>query len=52
LLGGLGVKAGDAASRSTERIATLARRPDAPNWEELQQDMRYRAAKLTVESLI
>jgi beta-N-acetylhexosaminidase len=52
LLGGLGVKAGSASSRSAERIAILAQQSDAPDWDELQKDVRYQAAKRTVESLV
>jgi beta-N-acetylhexosaminidase len=52
LLGGLGVKAGSAASRSAQRIASLAERSDALDWNELQKDVRYQAAKQTVESLV
>lgn len=52
LLGGLGVNAGSSASHSAERIAILAEKSDAPDWDELQKDVRYLAAKKTVESLL
>jgi beta-N-acetylhexosaminidase len=50
LLQGLKVKAGAATKASTARIAALVPHSTAPDWEELQDDPRYRAARRTAES--
>lgn len=51
LLKGMKVKAGSAAKASAVRIATLlVPQSPAPDWENLQDDPRYRAAKKTAES--
>jgi beta-N-acetylhexosaminidase len=50
LLGGLGMKNGS-WEPSAARIAVLAEQAPGLEWDELQQDARYLAAKRTVESL-
>src|SRR3569623_1102824 len=51
LLEGLRVPHGRAAQASAGRIASLMPMFPAPDWETLQQDVRYQAAKQTAQSL-
>ncbi|MGE5622507.1 MAG: beta-N-acetylhexosaminidase [Bacillota bacterium] len=51
LLAGLKVKANAAAKASAARVAALVPQGAAPDWESLQQDARYRAAKQTAQEL-
>lgn len=52
LLDGLKVKANAAARASAARVAALVPQGGAPDWEALQQDARYRAAKQTAQELV
>lgn len=51
LLAGLRLKAGEAAKRSSARVAALLPQMPAPSWEELQKEPRYLAAKRTAQAL-
>jgi beta-N-acetylhexosaminidase len=51
LLGGLGVPNGT-WKQSAARIAALVPQSAAPDWDELQGDVRYQSAKRTVQSLV
>jgi beta-N-acetylhexosaminidase len=52
LLKGLDPKSALDPALSATRIANLVPRTAAPGWEELQQDVRYQAAKKTAQSLL
>ncbi|RJG01382.1 beta-N-acetylhexosaminidase [Noviherbaspirillum sedimenti] len=52
LLAGLKLKAGKAAAQSAARIAALVPAAAAPDWEALQGDGRYQAAKKLAQSLV
>jgi beta-N-acetylhexosaminidase len=52
LLDGLKLKASPAVKASEARIAALVPQVSAPDWDALQQDARYRAAKKTAQSLM
>lgn len=52
LLAGLKVKANAATRESAARLVALLPQSTAMQWEELQADPRYRAAKRTAQSLI
>ncbi len=51
LLQGLKVKANAAAKASAARVAALVPQGEAPDWDTLQLDARYRAAKQTAQEL-
>ncbi|WP_334187487.1 beta-N-acetylhexosaminidase [Noviherbaspirillum sp.] len=52
LLEELKLKASPAVRASEARIASLVPQATAPDWDALQQDARYRAAKKTAQSLM
>ncbi|HEV2610278.1 MAG TPA: beta-N-acetylhexosaminidase [Noviherbaspirillum sp.] len=52
LLDGLKVKSGPATKASAARIASLVPQGTAPDWDALQQDARYRAAKKTAQTML
>lgn len=52
LLAGLKVKASAAVKQSVARLAALLPQAAAPDWDTLQQDARYRAARQTAQSLV
>lgn len=52
LLAGLKVKSTAATKQSCARLAALLPQAPAMDWNELQQDVRYRAAKQTAQSLM
>jgi beta-N-acetylhexosaminidase len=52
LLKGLQLKDGKATAQSAARIAALAPSAEAMDWDTLQDDVRYRAAKKLAQSLV
>lgn len=52
LLAGLKVKASEASKTSAARLAALLPQAPALQWDELQDDYRYRAAKNTVQTFM